>query len=202
MEYFNMTDAQIICEATAIPYGPVRNVLAQIDIDHSLIQRLSPAALKQYGMTEKMSNRFIALIYSSNRIKLIEENKKVNKKISSPKDIFYLFSDLRYLDHERFYIQALNRNNRLISNPILISIGSLTGTVVDTPKIAKHLIEMRAAAFVCVHNHPSGNAQPSDTDKAITGNIKDMSVIMDFAFLDHLIIADNDYFSFADEGLL
>ena len=83
-----------------------------------------------------------------------------------------------------------------------ISSGGVSGTVVDTKIILKHAIEILASGIIAVHNHPSGNLQPSEADRKITRTLKDAAKLLDIHLIDHLIIGDKNYFSFADEGIL
>lgn len=105
------------------------------------------------------------------------------------------------LEHEEFWIIVLNRAHKVIDT-IKISQGGLTGTVIDTRIILKYAIDKRATSLIVSHNHPSGNRKPSEADISITKKIKNATALMDITLLDHIIIADKSYYSFADEGLL
>lgn len=126
----------------------------------------------------------------------------IKKKINSSKQAFEILepiiSDNKY---EEFWVLLLNRANYLISCR-QISEGGISGTVVDLRKIFKIAIEENACSLILAHNHPSGNIQPSDADKNITKKIKESGLIVDIPIVDHLIIANNKYYSFADEGIL
>ena len=80
--------------------------------------------------------------------------------------------------------------------------GGITGTVIDVRVVLKMAIEKNAVSLIFAHNHPSGNLEPSEADRKITKQIKDAGAIMDIPLLDHLIITQSGYFSFADEGFL
>lgn len=112
-----------------------------------------------------------------------------------------LFPVLGELEHEEFWIVMLNRAHKVLGTK-KISQGGLTGTVIDTRMILKHAIEKRATSLIVSHNHPSGNRKPSEADMLITKKLKEAASLMDITILDHIIIADHSYFSFADEGLL
>jgi DNA repair protein RadC len=123
-------------------------------------------------------------------------------RIAGSQDVFLLFQPiLGDLAHEEFWILLLNRANRVIDN-IRISQGGISGTVIDVRIILKHALDRLASAMILCHNHPSGNLKPSEADKKITSKIGVSSRTMDLQLLDHLIIADNSYFSFSDEGLI
>ena len=109
-----------------------------------------------------------------------------------------LLSDL---PHEEFWVLLLNRNNLLIDK-LQVSQGGLSGTIIDVRIILKMALEKPACSIILCHNHPSGNLIPSEADKDITKKIKEAGKHMDIPVLDHLIIGNDAYFSFADEGLI
>ena len=123
-------------------------------------------------------------------------------KITGSRDVSELFQPvLGDLPHEEFWILLLNRANRVISRH-KVSQGGVSGTVIDVRLIMKTGIEKLASAIVLCHNHPSGNLQPSEADEQITQKLKEAGKLMDIPILDHIIVTDNSYFSFADEGIL
>jgi len=106
------------------------------------------------------------------------------------------------LDHEEFWIILLNRANKVISKE-QISSGGVSGTVVDAKIIFKKTLEISpASSIILCHNHPSGNTKPSQADIDLTKKLKVAGETLDILVLDHLIIAESSYFSFADEGRL
>ncbi|MCX8019598.1 MAG: DNA repair protein RadC [Chitinophagaceae bacterium] len=108
------------------------------------------------------------------------------------------FWDLR---HEVFAVIFLNRANKILHWEV-ISEGGITGTVVDPRIIMRRALEENAVQIILCHNHPSGNVQPSAADKDITKKIKEAAKLLDITLLDHLIVGEAGYYSFADEGLL
>lgn len=108
---------------------------------------------------------------------------------------------LQDLSHEEFYAILLNRANEEIRT-VQISSGGLSGTVADGKMIFKAAIENSAHGLILVHNHPSGQLFPSDSDKSLTHKMVQFGSFIDLPILDHLIFADNGYFSFADQGIL
>lgn len=121
-------------------------------------------------------------------------------KISSSLDVFELMKPLlEDLHIEQFWTLYLNNSNKVLSK-LKISEGGMTGTVVDVRLILKHALELNATAIVLSHNHPSGILKPSDADINVTRKIKKAAQFMDIKVLDHLIITDQSYFSFADQG--
>ena len=122
------------------------------------------------------------------------------ERIMSSKDIFLLFHPmLSDLPHEEFWILFLNSSHRILDKQ-RISIGGLAGTVVDVRLIMKMAIERLAPFIALCHNHPSGSITPSKQDILLTQKIKEGGALLDITLIDHVIVADNKYYSFADEG--
>lgn len=130
------------------------------------------------------------------------ETAKQSPFIKSSKDAFDLvhpiIGDLR---HEEFWIILLNRANKVLGLH-RTSIGSQTGTVVDIRQIVRLALEHHATGIILSHNHPSGMARPSHEDKTITRQIKEAAELFQITIFDHIIAAEDSYFSFADEGML
>jgi DNA repair protein RadC len=102
---------------------------------------------------------------------------------------------------ERFVAMYLNRSNRVIG-VYPMSIGGITGTVVDIRLLFSVALKIAATGIILGHNHPSSNLQPSGVDKQLTNKIKDSCSLLDIQLMDHLIITTESYLSFADEGHL
>ena len=102
---------------------------------------------------------------------------------------------------EEFWVIFLNHRNKIIGKE-RISSGGLTATVVDVRILFKQAIERLATSIIIAHNHPSGTLKPSRADIQLTQKIKNASKLLDIQLLDHLIVADSGYYSFADEGCL
>ena len=123
-------------------------------------------------------------------------------KITSSKIIFEIMQPIiGELPHEEFWVLYLNNANKVIAKNQL-SKGGMTGTVVDVRIILKSALESGAVGILLCHNHPSGNLKPSEADIEITKKIKTAGKSLDINVLDHLIITQNGYYSFADEGIL
>ena len=103
--------------------------------------------------------------------------------------------------HEEFYVMLLNRSNRVLGISC-ISKGGIAGTVVDVKIILQTALKANASGLIVAHNHPSGNLTASTQDTKITEKLKTACKILDLSLLDHLIITDEGYLSFADEGML
>jgi DNA repair protein RadC len=126
----------------------------------------------------------------------------VKKKISGSRDAFeYFHALIGDSNYESFYILLLRTNNTIIRD-YLISEGGLAGTVVDAKKIFKAAIENNTSSIILCHNHPSGNIEPSKSDEDLTKKLVQAGKNLDIPVVDHIIIGDDKYFSFADESLL
>lgn len=122
--------------------------------------------------------------------------------VKSSETVYRLFYPLMGdLEHEEFWLLMLNRANRVLGR-YKVSQGGLSGTVIDTRIILKKALDNLASSIIVCHNHPSGNKHPSDADVKITEKLKKAAEILEIKLLDHVIIADKSYFSFADEGLI
>ncbi len=124
------------------------------------------------------------------------------QQITSSKDVYKLFhSLLSDLSHEEFWVLFLNRSNK-ITDKYKLSQGGVAGTVIDVRLILKRALELLASGIIICHNHPSGNSCPSENDKKITSKLKAASAQMDIKLLDHIIVCEQSYYSFCDEGIL
>ena len=121
-------------------------------------------------------------------------------KISGSKQVFSMMQPLvGTLPHEEFWVLYLNNSNKVLSK-FQISKGGITATLVDVRLLFKKAIEIGAVAIIICHNHPSGKINPSIEDKNLTKKIKLGGMSLDIKLLDHLIITEKSYFSFADNG--
>jgi DNA repair protein RadC len=128
------------------------------------------------------------------------ENFTATPKITGSKDVYNTMQPLLgSLPHEEFWVLYLNNANKVLSKDQL-SKGGITATLVDVRLLFKKAIEISAVAIIICHNHPSGKTEPSSQDKVLTKKIKEAGVSLDIKLLDHLIITEKSYFSFADNG--
>ncbi|WP_081208799.1 RadC family protein [Salegentibacter sediminis] len=124
------------------------------------------------------------------------------KKISSSASVFELMQPvIGELPHEEFWIIYLNNSNKVIEQ-LQLSKGGITGTLVDVRLTLKKALELSATSLILVHNHPSGTLLASEPDKQLTRKLKTAAQSLDIKVLDHVIVTENSYFSFADEGVL
>lgn len=152
------------------------------------------------GIGEAKAISIMAALELGRRRKLSEIMQR--SKISSSKDVYLVFQPLiSDLPHEEFWILLLNRANKIIERR-KISQGGVAGTIIDAKIILKYAIESLASSMILCHNHPSGNLNPSEADIKITEKLLNGGKFFDIQILDHIIIGDNAYFSFADENLI
>ena len=130
------------------------------------------------------------------------EDKLVLPKITSSSEVMSVMSPvLSDLEHEEFWVLYLNNANKVVSKK-QIGKGGLTATLVDVRIIFKKAMELNSVGIIICHNHPSGKLKPSGADIELTNKIKAAASMLDIKLLDHLIISEKTYFSFADEGIL
>ena len=122
--------------------------------------------------------------------------------IKSSRDAYQVVPPLVIdLPHEEFWLLLLSKSNKVMGK-VKMSTGGLDATVVDVRMVYKKAIEGQAVAIIVCHNHPSGTLRPSPFDVELTKKLKATGDVLGLPMLDHLIIADGGYFSFADEGIL
>jgi len=172
-------------------------------VNHNLIELsklsvLNLTAFKGIGSAKAVSIVAALELGSRKRVAAII----TKKKIEGSKDVLELFSsDFLNCDFEEFWIVLLNRANHIIKKQN-ISEGGFAGTIVDPKKVFHFALENKASSIILCHNHPSGNVKPSDADIKLTRKLKDAGNALDICILDHVIIGSENYFSFADEGIL
>lgn len=122
--------------------------------------------------------------------------------VKSSNDLYrHMDYRIAHLTHEEFWVASINQSNR-ITGCRRISSGGITSTIADVRIMLRYALEMNATSIALFHNHPSGNLKPSDADIRLTKNIVQAATWMDIRVLDHIIIGDSGYFSFADQELL
>lgn len=178
-----------------------RQILVSAGNNLHQLGKLSVVELKQNkGIGQTKALMLLSALEIGRRRNQTETIQKA--KITSSKDVFNLFHPiLGDLPHEEFWILILNRSNHVIDK-VRISQGGISGTVIDARLILKNALEKFASGLILCHNHPSGNTEPSEPDKKITQKIQNAANFMEINVLDHIIIADKHFFSFADEGIL
>lgn len=178
-----------------------KRILQQNNNQLHQLQKQTIQQLMQFkGIGEAKAITIVAALELAKRLQLSEtkELTKINSSADACKLMQPLIGDL---PHEEFWVLLLNNSNKVVYK-LQLSKGGLTQTIVDIRLIYKTALEHLATALILVHNHPSGQLNPSQADNDITQKIKKAGNTLDIKLLDHLIITQTGYFSFADEGIL
>ncbi|REE80447.1 DNA repair protein RadC [Lutibacter oceani] len=178
-----------------------KRILNSIDNNINKLGKLSVLDLQKFkGIGEAKAISIITAIELGRRRRL--EGALELSKIASSQEVFNIMQPIiGELQHEEFWIIYLNNSNKVLLKE-QSSKGGLTGTLVDVRLVFKKAIELFSTGIILCHNHPSGKLQPSNADKLITSKLKSAGDTLDIKVLDHLIITENAYFSFADENLM
>ena len=203
----NLSDAELIAillgsgnrEESAVALS--KRILQSVNGNFNELAKLSVEQLMQFkGIGEAKAISIITALEIGKRRQF--EQTIVKPKITSSKDVFNLMQPvIGELQHEEFWVLYLNNSNKVLAKD-QSSKGGLTATLVDIRLLYKRALEMASVAIVVCHNHPSGKLKPSHADKQLTQKIKQAGATLDIKLLDHLIITEKAYFSFADEGEL
>lgn len=178
-----------------------KRILAKANNNLNQLGKLTTNQLMEFKGIGEAKAITIAAAMELGRRRRFEEPLKKNK-ISSSRDVFKLLQPiLGELPHEEFWILYLNNSNKIIYKE-QCSKGGITGTLVDVRLVLKKALEVSATGLILAHNHPSGTLIASEPDKMLTRKLKSASESLDIKVLDHLIITEKAYFSFADENLL
>ena len=177
-----------------------KGILSSVAHNLNSLGKLSMAQLMAFkGIGEAKAISIIAAMELGRR-RRGEEAVELTK-VTSSKTVFEIMQPIiGELPHEEFWILYLNNSNKVIFKA-QISVGGITGTIVDVRLVFKMALEKGATALILCHNHPSGTLVPSDADKQITKKLKLAGDSLDVKVLDHLIVTETKYFSFVDEGI-
>lgn len=202
-----LSDSELI----AILIGSGNQTLSAVDLSKQILRTASDnlhelarwevSELMQFkGIGEAKAISIVAALELGRRKLLADPVDRI--QLRSSNDIYKVMSPLLAdLTHEEFWILLLNNNLRLISKH-RISSGGVSATTVDPRLILKKAIMQLASGIVLVHNHPSGNLQPSRADIGLTEKLAAAAKTMDMKINDHLIVSQRGYYSFCDEGML
>nr|WP_315157190.1 DNA repair protein RadC [uncultured Flavobacterium sp.] len=178
-----------------------KRILASVNNNLSSLGKQSLAQLMEFkGIGEAKAITIAAALELGRRRR--EEDPLELVKVTSSKVMYQeMYPIIGELPHEEFWGVYLNNSNKIIFKAQL-SKGGITGTIVDVRLVFKIALEQNAVAIVLAHNHPSGKLQASEADIQVTKKIKNAGLQLDIPVLDHLIVTEHGYFSFADEGIL
>lgn len=201
----HLSDAELL----AILIGSGSRGESAVDLCHRILDRSNGHLrllgklgvhdlMKFKGVGEAKAITLVAALELGRR-RMPEHLPKLRPVMSSQDAYHQLAPRLSDLIHEEFWILFLNQANKVIGSE-QISRGTISGTVVDVRLIMKQAIDRLATAIILAHNHPSGQLRPSEADRTLTRKLVRAGEILDVKVLDHLIISEEGYYSFADEG--
>lgn len=202
-----LSDAELLAILISSGYKNIsavelsKQILAHYENDLNNLGRVNVNDLQKFkGIGEAKAIIILSALELGRRRSL--KQVKAKPKITSSQDAYNcLYSLMEDLNHEVFKIILLNRNNRVLKIE-QVSSGGIAGTVVDPKIIFKIALDNHSCSVILSHNHPSGNLKPSKADLDITKKIVLAGEALDIKILDHLIISNEGYFSFMDEGLM
>ena len=178
-----------------------RRMLADHGNSINQLARLPLGDLRKFRGVGLAKAVIISAAFELGRRRKAEDNPERNKISSSLNAFEILKKRLQDLPHEEFWVLFMNRAN-LVMKEVCFSKGGISGTVVDVRLICREALEQHSSGIIIAHNHPSGQLLPSEQDKQITRKLKEGLKLFVISLLDHLIIGDQRYLSFSDEGLL
>ena len=177
-----------------------------IDLSHRLIARYGLDNLHALSLKELMDIKGIGVAKACKIIAAFELSKRANagkiigKQIDSAADVFSYYKEkLSNLKKEHFYALLLDSKNRIIKEE-LISVGTLNSSLVHPREVFKEAIKNSANAIILVHNHPSGDCEPSDTDLEVIKKLLESGEILHITMIDHLILGKNKYWSWKENS--
>ncbi|MDC1327363.1 MAG: RadC family protein [Flavobacteriales bacterium] len=178
-----------------------KRILSSVDNNLNELGKLQIKELMVFkGIGEAKAVAITAALELGRRRRVEDALKKM--KVHSSNSIFNLMQPvIGDLPHEEFWVVYLNNSNKVLQIKQL-SKGGITGTLVDVRLVLKNALQLSAVAIILSHNHPSGSLIPSEADIGLTKKLKRASESLDIKVLDHVIITEKSYFSFADENLL
>ncbi len=181
--------------------GISRKVLSEAKNNLAVLSRFSAQQLMTVrGIGKAKAAVIVAAMELGRRRRGVNGFEK--RKLSSSRSVFELMQPLiGELDHEEFWVLLLNNANKM-EYKWKLSVGGITAALVDVRLIYKRAIERGATSIILCHNHPSGNLMPSQSDMMLTKKVIKGGAILDIKVLDHIIVAEQGYYSFADEGNL
>lgn len=171
-------------------FGGLRGLFKAETADLFRIKGLGAAKIAQIKAIKEINRRYLA-----------EKLEKKNWQTSLTEALEYLYQTMRDLKEERFLAVFLNAQNEIIKIEQLFE-GSLTQSSIFPRKIVDRALRRQASALIFIHNHPSGHCRPSAEDKKVTRKLVRLCRELEIRVLDHIIVGDNDHFSFAEKGRL
>lgn len=179
----------------------MRRLLLSCDNNLNTLAKWDVRTFSQFkGVGPAKSITIMAALELGKRRKL--QDTKERAKINSSRDIYEHFQPLMCdLEKEEFWVLLLNQASKVIDK-VRISTGGIDGTYADVRMILREALLQRATQIALIHNHPSGNNRPSQDDKTLTQHIMQGARTMNIRLIDHVIVCEDKFYSFADEGLI
>ncbi|HHE07696.1 MAG TPA: JAB domain-containing protein [Chlorobaculum parvum] len=154
---------------------------------------------KQPGIGQAKAMQIAAIFELNRRVRF---TRTMNRQVQGTHDVFeYMQGRIPDETKEHLFVLFLNTKNRILSHET-VTVGTLTASLIHPREIFKAAIRQSAHSIILVHNHPSGDVQPSNADKQVTSILKKSGDLLQIALLDHVIVGNNDWFSFRDHSLL
>ena len=179
-----------------------------VDTCNKIISEFSLEKLADITQSELQNIKGIGKVKAMQIIAIFELNKRLhyarnfNKKITAARDIFeYMACRIPDETKEHLFVLHLNTKHQIIQTEV-VSVGTLNAALIHPREVFKSAIRESAHAIILVHNHPSGDVEPSNADKQVTTLLKQASAIIQIDLLDHIIIAKTEWFSFRERSLL
>lgn len=194
----NLPDEELLAAFVPYPvvkelvgeYGPVPKLLLNSCPDElARIRGIGPVKAKQLQYICELAKR------------LYQASVNLPPVIRGPQDVADRMADMRHLTHEEFRVILLNTKNGIIAEKI-ISIGTINAAIVSPLSVFHRAVKAMAVSMILVHNHPSGDASPSQEDIQLTKKLAEAGIVMDIAVLDHVIIGNGNHVSLKERGVL
>ncbi len=178
-----------------------KRILAFTNNDLNTLARMSVKELCQFkGMGEAKAITILAALELGARKQ--QALALTRNEITDSRSLYDILKpQMADLPHEEFWVIYMNKANKILAIES-VSKGGVAGTVADVKIIFKKAIELLASSIILAHNHPSGNLKPSGADVSLTKKMHETGKIMEIDVLDHIIVAETGYYSFADEGMM
>lgn len=203
----SLSDAELLAillgsgSRTQTAVSLAQTILSDLQHDLQVLGRCTLIELKKFpGIGDAKAITILAALELGRRLQFssFQERQQVKCSLDAYQIIAPMIADL---DQEEFWIILLNRASKVLDR-VRISQGGSAGTVVDAKVVFTKALALKAASVILCHNHPSGSLFPSQPDKSLTQKLVQAGKMIDIMVLDHLIISEQGYYSFADEGIL
>lgn len=204
-------DSLTVSELMTLILGSGRKGVSAFDMAGMILKDCNHqlSTLKKQTLHDLLKYEGVGIAKATTLMAAIELGKRIENstaltldKINGPDSVYRLMTPLlSHLDHEEFWVIFLNNSNKVV-HKMQLSKGGITATLVDIRLLLRKALEVAAISIVLCHNHPSGNNQPSRADIEITEKIIKAASVFDIRVIDHLIITDHGFFSFASENKL